>query len=258
MNLKRLQRVLPLLVLLAAPLAGRGAFDAFLKIEGIEGEATDPWHTNWVVVLAVTNDLVRKPFPMPPEPSVISDVTIVKEVDKASPKLYLACANGQHLNAVKLDCCAPQAAQIGFYQINLSNVVVKAVEQASTALGPHGRSTERVILGYASISWTYTRVSLPSGLPLEHRTSYWDLLQNAGGAFAQAAVFKVTGIQKQAGQVVLSWLPEGGKSYRIFSSPQLEGAFSLLAEVTPTGDTVTTYTAPIVGSAMFFAVEEKP
>ena len=85
MNLKRLQRVLPLLVLLAAPLAGRGAFDAFLKIEGIDGEATDPWHTNWVVVLAVTNDLVRKPFPMPPEPSVISDVTIVKEVDKASP-----------------------------------------------------------------------------------------------------------------------------------------------------------------------------
>jgi len=258
MKLQRLLRALPLLVLLAAPPAGRSAFDAFLKIEGMEGEATDTRHTNWIVVLAVTNDLVRKPFPMPPESSLTSDLSIVKEVDKASPKLYLACANGQPINAVKLECCAATGGQIAFYEINLSNAVVRLIEQEGIFLGPHGRPIERAILACEAISWTYTRVSLPSGLPTEYRTSYWDLLHNAGGASTQAAVFKVTGIQKQTGQVVLSWLAAAGTTYRIFSSPRIDGAFSPLAEVTSASDTATTYAAPIVGGAMFFTVEEKP
>jgi len=261
MNLPRLQRILPLLVLLvlvAAPPAGRSAFEAFLKIDGMEGEATDTWHTNWIVVLGVTNDLSRKAFPMPPEPPVASSLTLVKEVDKASPKLYLACANGQSIREVILDCCASIGGQIGFYGIHLTNVVVKRAEHTGATLGPHGRPMEQTILGYEGISWTYTRLALPSGLPKEYRTSYWNLLQNTGGAFAQAPVFKVTGIRKQPGQVVLSWLSAPGTTYRIFSSPQIDGAFSLLAEVTPTGDAVTTYAAPIVRGAMFFTVEEKP
>ena len=257
MKWKRLQRVLPLLVLLAAPPAARSGFEGFLKIEGTEGEATDPWHTNWVEVLAVTNEMVPKPFPMPPEPSVDASLTIVKELDKSSPQLYLACCNGRHFNEVILDCCAPQTARIGFYHINLSNVVVKSVEQTATILGSHGRPVERILLAYDRISWTYTRVAPSSSLPLEYLTSSWDLVLNRGGSLAQSAVFKVTAIQKQPGQVVLSWLPEGVKSYRIFSSSQIYGAFSLLAEVPATGDQVATYTAPLVGSALFFTVEEK-
>jgi hypothetical protein len=117
---------------------------------------------------------------------------------------------------------------------------------------------DRTILVYDAISWTYTLIAQPSGLPEEYVTSYWDLLRNSGGACAQVPVLKVTGIQKQPDQVMLSWLPDPGKTYWIFSSPQLDGAFSLLAEVTPAGVTMATYAAPIVGSSMFFTIEEKP
>ena len=258
MSLQRLRRVLPLLIVLAVPPAGWGAFEAFLKVEGMDGEAADIWHTNWIEVLAITNDLVRRPFPMPPEPPVDSSLTIVKEVDKASPKLYVACAQGSVIPKVTLEALAPSAGGLAFYELNLSNVVVKRVEHTGAILGPHGRPVDRVILGCSAISWTYIRITLPSSLPREYFTSYWDLVQNSGGAFARGAVFKVTGIQKQPGQVVLSWLPDPGKTYRIFSSSQIDGAFSPLAEVTPPGLMMATYAAPIVGGAMFFTVEEKP
>ena len=58
--------------------------------------------------------------------------------------------------------------------------------------------------------------------------------------------------------MLLSWQAEGDKRYQIYSSPQVDGAFSPLAQVTATSDSVMTYTVPIIAPALFFVVEGLP
>ena len=70
------------------------------------------------------------------------------------------------------------------------------------------------------------------------------------------SVFNATITQVQAGQVVLHWIPQPGRTYQIFFSVQIEGPYTFLAEVTPSYDDFVNYAVPIAGNTMFFRIEE--
>ena len=240
------------------PLTGWGAFDAYLKIEGIPGEATEAKHQGWIDVLGVTNALLRTASPETPRPLITSELSVVKYVDKASPKLLLACAGGTNIPSVQLEFVTTNAGKIKFYEIVLSNVVARSANMAGSASSVGTRMPEQCHLTFQQIRWTYTEVGPVSQLPNSILTSYWDLLGNSGGSFTNLSVFKVTGIRKGPNQVLLSWQAEGDKTYQVYSSPQVDAAFSPLAQVTATSDGVMTYTVPIIAPALFFVVEEQP
>jgi len=258
MNFRLLKTILLLLVGVVAPLTGWGAFEAYLKIEGIPGEATEAKHKDWIELLGVTNVLLRTVSSDTPGPVVTSELSVVKYLDKASPKLMLACAGGTNISSVQLEFVTTNASRIKFYEIVLSNVVVKSVSTSGTASSAGAEAPEQCNLTFQKIRWAYTEVGPVSQLPKSSFTSSWDLLRNSGGSFTNLAVFKVSGIQKGLNQVLLSWQGEGDKTYQIYSSPQVDGAFSPLAQVTATSDSVMTYAVPIVVPALFFAVEEQP
>jgi type VI secretion system secreted protein Hcp len=240
------------------PLTGWSAFDAYLKIEGIPGEATEAKHQGWIEVLGVTNALVRTTAPETPGPLITSELSIVKYVDKASPKLLLACAGGTNIPSIQLEFITTNASKIRFYEIVLSNVVARSANMSGSASSAGTKMPEQCRLTFQQIRWTYTEVGPVSQLPKSILTSYWDLLENTGGSFTNLSVFKVTGIQKGPKQVLLSWQAEGDKTYQVYCSPQVDGAFSPLAQVTATSDSVMTYTVPIITPALFFVVEELP
>ena len=77
------------------------AFDAFLKLTVFDGESTDDKHKDWIEVLSYglgiqqpTSATASSSGGATAERANFQDFTIVKALDKASPKLALACANG--------------------------------------------------------------------------------------------------------------------------------------------------------------------
>lgn len=85
------------------------AFDAFLKIDGIEGESTDDKHKNEIDILAWSWGMSRSG---PTNTGgggaaggdvAFQDMTFMKAVDKASPKLMEACASGRSIPTLTLN-----------------------------------------------------------------------------------------------------------------------------------------------------------
>ena len=86
------------------------AFDAFLKIDGIPGESTDDKHKDWIEVLSFSHGVSQRASGSAStaggataERADFADFSIVKALDKASPKIFEASATGKHLKAVTVE-----------------------------------------------------------------------------------------------------------------------------------------------------------
>ena len=104
--MKRISNIIVVsFLLLVAPAAFGAAVDYYLKIEGIEGEATDPAHTGWIEILSFD-------YGAPPTGAhgtgggggtgkvSMQDFHFVMKTTKSTPKLMQACANGKHIPQV--------------------------------------------------------------------------------------------------------------------------------------------------------------
>lgn len=139
------------------------AVDYFLKIAGIEGESNDAQFAKWIDVESwswgVSNSGsgavgggggAGKATP--------TDLVIVKRVDKASPKLFLSCATGQHIQELFLTARRGSTKQV-YLEYKLEDVLVSSFQDA----GNQGEAPlEQVSFNYAKIEMTY-RQTLPDG-----------------------------------------------------------------------------------------------
>ena len=99
-----------LLFLLSLTLTNPGkllAVDAFLKIDGIKGESTDDKHKDEIDVISwsfgETNSGTAHTGGGGGAGRVnMKDFKFTMRTNKASPKLFQACANGKHINKVVL------------------------------------------------------------------------------------------------------------------------------------------------------------
>ncbi|HDP24283.1 MAG TPA: type VI secretion system tube protein Hcp [Deltaproteobacteria bacterium] len=164
------------------------AFDSFLKIEGVPGESTDEKHKDWIEILSYSHGLSQ-----PGSGSVSSgggrsaercdhqDFSIVKALDKSSPKLALFCCNGQHIKEVKLELCRAVGDKQKYMEYKLSDVIVSAVRPGGNSQGGETLPLEEVSFNYGKIDWTYTETDHKTGKPKGDVKAYWDLSLNKGG-----------------------------------------------------------------------------
>lgn len=134
------------------------ALNAYLKIEGIDGEATEANHDKWIDVLAFSHNV------MIPYSASLGRTTgtqehyplrVTKMIDKATPKLYEACVQDQSIASVQLDCCTAFGEELKvFYKIELQNAKIISVQDYGVASGDI--PTETISLNYEAIRWTYT------------------------------------------------------------------------------------------------------
>lgn len=136
------------------------AFDAYLKIDGIEGEAKDKNHNGWIQLLAVNHNLVQTGTEATAGGAHSSgrinhaDVACVKSMDSSSPNLYLSCCNGKsHKTAtIEFQRAVGDKQQV-FYKIELTDVLISSVSPSVSGDFP----TESFGLKYGTIKWTYTK-----------------------------------------------------------------------------------------------------
>ena len=88
------------------------ASDIFIRIDGIEGESTDEQHPGWIEVfnfaLGVKQNVSSTPGTAGGAATERSDfrpLNFKRPLDKASPKLAMACAGGTHIDEILVEVC---------------------------------------------------------------------------------------------------------------------------------------------------------
>jgi type VI secretion system secreted protein Hcp len=114
--------------------------DCFLKIDGIEGESTDAKHKGEI-------DLESWSWGQNQGGShatgggggsgkvSMKDFHAVMKISKASPKLMLACAKGDHIPKAVLTCRKAGKDQQEYFKIIMSDLLVSSYQTGGTGQG---------------------------------------------------------------------------------------------------------------------------
>jgi len=156
------------------------AVDYFLKIKGIEGESFDAKHKNEIDVLSWSWGQTQTGSHAAGGGGGagkvnMQDFSFVMKVNKASPKLLLACANGEHIPEATLVCRKAGKEQQEFLTIKLSDCLVSSFQTGGSAGSEF--ETESVSLNFAKIQYEYRAQKADGTLDGAIKAGY-DLKQN--------------------------------------------------------------------------------
>ena len=158
------------------------AVDAFLKIDGIDGESTDRAHKDSIEVESFSWGLSQSgslAFGGGGGAGKVQfqDFHFSSNTSKASPKLMLACATGEHIKKAELFCrkAGGESANSGadFLKLTLTDVLVSSYNNA----GNGQNVSDQVSFAFAKIEFTYVPQNADgaAGTPV---TAGWDLKAN--------------------------------------------------------------------------------
>src|SRR5947208_15868296 len=135
------------------------AVDYFLKIEGVDGESADHKHKgeiqleSWSWGESQTGTHASGGGGGAGKVSM-QDFHFVMKHNKASPKLMLACASGEHIKKATLTCRKAGKEQQEFLKVTLSDLLVSSYQT-----GGSGHSdivpTDQVSLNFSKIEVEY-------------------------------------------------------------------------------------------------------
>src|SRR5262249_24450656 len=117
--------------------------DYFLKLDGIEGESSDHIHKGEIELLSFTIGGQHSGSGAGGSGGAgtgrvqVHDMVVVKQVDKATPKLFLAFTSHQHIKKAEITARKAGGTQADYLRISLSDVVVTRIIQSGGAGGAH-------------------------------------------------------------------------------------------------------------------------
>ncbi len=134
------------------------AVDYFLKIEGIEGESTDSTHKNEIDIDSWTwGETNAGTFSSGGGGGAgkvtMQDFHFTMKVNKASSKLLLACATGEHLKTSLLTCRKAGKEQQEYLKIKFSDCLVSAFQTGGSA--GDVIPVDQISLNFAKIEYEY-------------------------------------------------------------------------------------------------------
>lgn len=180
-----------------------GAFEAFIKIGDINGESTSPKHEDWIDGMSfsfgVSKEIShasasskhgkqgdgnehRTPSASPGAvtlgPTITSELTLSKRLDRSSPNLFLGCATGTKFPSVTIDLVNTLQKGVGlsYYRITLTDVYVSRISQEGTS--GDEKPTELVSLNFSNIKIEYFDQDEKGGNTGTPTTVGWDIGAN--------------------------------------------------------------------------------
>jgi type VI secretion system secreted protein Hcp len=163
-------------------------FDAFLKIDGIDGESTDDKHKSWIEVMSFSwgahqpaSGSSSSGGARSAERVDLADFSVVKTLDKASPKLFLHCCNGKHIPSAVIELCRATEDKQKYMEYKMSDVIISSVRPGGAAGGSERLPLEEVSINYGKIEVIYTETDHKTGKPKGDVKANWDTTSNKGG-----------------------------------------------------------------------------
>lgn len=135
------------------------AVDYFLKIDGVEGESTDAKYKNTIMVDSFSWGETQASAVMTGGGAGagkvnMQDFHFTTQYSKASPKLFLACATGQHIKQAQLLCRKAGGKQEVFLTVTLTDCIVSSYQTGGSSMGDIV-PTDQVSLAFAKLELEY-------------------------------------------------------------------------------------------------------
>lgn len=154
--------------------------DYFLKIDSIDGESTDSKHKNDIDLLSWSWGETQSGAHVSGGGGgagkvQMQDFNFTMHANKASPKLFLACATGQHIKQATLVCRKAGGEQQEYMKVTMSDLLVSSY----TAGGSQGDMlpVDHISLNFAKIEWEYKAQKADGTLDAPIKAGY-DIKQN--------------------------------------------------------------------------------
>ncbi|SHO67167.1 type VI secretion system secreted protein Hcp [Pseudoxanthobacter soli DSM 19599] len=130
----------------------------YLNYDGIPGEATQQDHKKWIDVLSMSWGVGRGIATVSgsannreaSEPSV-SEVSIVKMFDAASPKLFTEACTGNTGKTVKIDLVTTGSPGVTYATYTLTNALISSYSVSSSG----DRPTESVSISFTKLEFKF-------------------------------------------------------------------------------------------------------
>jgi len=154
--------------------------DYFLKIDSIEGESRDDKHKDEIEIESFSWGETQS-FAVGGGGGAgkvsVHDFHFTMLVNKASPALFLACAQGDHIKNAILTCRKAGKKPVEFLKVTLSNVLISSFQIGGTGgFVP----TDQISLNFAKIEVEYKEQDA-TGKLTGSITKWFDLKSMKGG-----------------------------------------------------------------------------
>ena len=131
------------------------AFDAFLKLDGIDGESVAKGYEKWIEVSSFSWGCVDIPSTNTGGGAgagkvQLSDLNFVTNFSKASPALLRACATGEHIKEAQLQVRKAGDRAGAFYKVKFEDILVSSYQTGGSS---DAFPTESISLNYARLSF---------------------------------------------------------------------------------------------------------
>jgi type VI secretion system secreted protein Hcp len=155
--------------------------DYFLKLDGIQGEAQDKTHKNEIQLDSWSWGASNKGSSATGGGAGMGkvqfeDFSIRKTVDSASPKLMLACAQGQHIKSAVLTCRKAGKEQQEYLKYTFTDVLISKFQTGGTELMP----ADEISLNFTKCEMEYKAQKADGTLGGAVKAHY-DIKQQTGG-----------------------------------------------------------------------------
>ena len=137
------------------------AVDMFLKIDGVDGESIDRTHKDHIEILSFSWGATQLGSSGGADGGgagkvSISDFHFTTKVSKASPKLFLACATGEHFKKATLYVRNRSSSPDPYLKVTLEDCLVSSYQAAPGGGSDSGDPvpTEQVSLNFTKIQYS--------------------------------------------------------------------------------------------------------
>lgn len=131
----------------------------FIKFEGVDGEVQSGSYRGWCNALSFSQGQSLPDGGIEPTRQradvVFEDIVVVKELDKASPKLAEAVCKGTVFPKVEIHLTRSYAGLVTYYAYELKNVLIVGYRIGGSGYSEHV-PTEKITLSFEEIKVTYT------------------------------------------------------------------------------------------------------
>jgi type VI secretion system secreted protein Hcp len=159
------------------------AFDTFLSIDTVTGEATQANHVGWIEVFSFSwgasnpTTVGATSGGLSAGKVSISSFNVMKKTEASSCTLFAACCAGQHFPTATVEmskATGTSGQQQVYLKYTFTDVMVESV-QWSGSTGGDDTPTESLSLAFAKVAIDYSKQDEASGAMAPAGNASWDL-----------------------------------------------------------------------------------
>lgn len=158
------------------------AFDTYMKIDGVDGEATATGHENQIEIFSFSWGASNPTTVGSGSTGIaasrvsISSFNVVKKTEKSSATLFSRCCTGTHIPTVEVTMrkASGEGGQKPFLVYKFTDVMVESIQWSGSS-GGDDTPTESLSLAFAKVEIEYQQQDTKGGTVGKPVKASWDL-----------------------------------------------------------------------------------